>query len=116
MWLELLVTGVTETERIALMAKINQLPFVWFEAGGQNYFAQIAFPMETMTEGLSFVKEVTSTIKQKASWHFMDQSNALRFSIMPSLYDAGTKSWRFNKADLLSRFDRLVLEIKGMTS
>jgi hypothetical protein len=116
MWLELLVSNVTETERIALMARINQLPFVWFEAGGQNYFAQIAFPMEAMTEGLSYIKDVTSGVRQKASWHFMDQSNALRFSIVPSLYDDETKQWRFNQAELLSRFDRLVLEIKGMTS
>ena len=116
MWLELLVNGLTETERMGLMAKVNQLPFVWFEAGGQNYFAQIAFPMETMTEALSFIKDVTQPVRQKATWHFMDQANALRFSITPNLYDQEAKKWKFNREDLLGRFDRLVLEIKGMTS
>lgn len=116
MWLELLVTNVTETERIELMARISQLPFVWFEAGGHNYFAQIAFPMETMTEALSFIKGVTSAVRQKAIWHFMDQANALRFSITPSQYDGGTGKWQFDRKELLNRFDRLVLEIKGMTS
>jgi hypothetical protein len=116
MWLELLVTDLTETERMGLMAKVNQLPFIWFEAGGRSYFAQIAFPMETMTEALSFVKDVTQPVRQKATWHFMDQANALRFSITPGLYDQESKKWKFNQADLLSRFDRLVLEIKGMTS
>ena len=99
-----------------LMAKVNRLPFVWLEAGGQNYFAQIAFPMETMTEALGFIKEAVSPVRQKATWHFMDQTNALRFSMMPTLYDRETKRWMFNQDVLLAKFDRLVLEIKGTTS
>jgi len=116
MWLELLVSGVTETERMELIAKVNQLPFVWFEAGGRDYYAQIAFPIETMTEALSFVKDITRPVRWKASWHFMDQANALRFSITPNLYDQEGKKWKFDQMELLSKFDRLVLEIKGMTS
>lgn len=116
MWVELLVANVTETERMGLMARVSRLPFVWFEAGGQNYFVQIAFPMETMTEGLSFLKDLISEVRGKASFHFLDQGNALRFSIAPSLYDDTTKMWKFDQAELLARFDRLVLEIKGMTS
>ena len=116
MWLELLVTNINESERIELMARISQLPFVWFEAGGRNYFAQIAFPMETMTEALTFIKNVTSPVRQRAVWHFMDQANALRFSITPSQYDEVSRKWQFDRKELLDRFDRLVLEIKGMTS
>jgi hypothetical protein len=116
MWIELLVSGITESERMELMAKVSRLPFVWLEAGGQNYFAQIAFPMETIAEGLGFIKEVVSPVRQKATWHFMDQTNALRFSIIPKLYDQEAKKWMFNKAELLVKFDRLVLEINGMTS
>ena len=116
MWLELLVSGATETERMELIAKVNQLPFVWFEAGGRDYYAQIAFPTETMTEALSFVKDLTRPVRQKASWHFMDQANALRFTITPNLYDQESKKWKFDQLELLNRFDRLVLEIKGMTS
>jgi hypothetical protein len=116
MWVELLARGVSESERMELMAKVNRLPFVWLEAGGQNYFAQIAFPSETMTEALGFIKEVVSPIKQKAAWHFMDQANALRFSLVPSLYSQYEKKWNFNQVDLLNRFDKLVLEIKGTTS
>jgi len=116
MWLELLVNGVTETERMELIAKVNQLPFVWFEAGGRDYYAQVAFPIETMTEALTFIKDLTRPVRMKASWHFMDQANALRFSIVPNLYDEEERKWKFDQSELLSRFDRLVLEIKGMTS
>jgi len=107
---------VTESERMELMARINRLPFVWLEAGGQNYFAQIAFPMETMTEALGFIKEAIAPIRSRASWYFMDQANALRFSLAPSLYDQEAKKWQFNYEELLDKFDRLVLEIKGATS
>ena len=116
MWVELLISNITESERMEIMAKVNRLPFVWLEAGGQNYFAQIAFPMEMMTEALGLIKEVVSPVRQKAIWHFMDQTNALRFSIMPKLYDKETKKWIFDQGELLNRFDRLVLEIKGTTS
>jgi hypothetical protein len=116
MWLELLVANPTESERLELMARISRLPFVWLEAGGRNYFAQIAFPMETMTEALQFVKDLATPIREKASWHFMDQANALRFSIALDLYNRDTRQWRFDKEELLNKFDKLVLEIKGMTS
>jgi len=116
MWLELLVRDVTETERMELMARVNQLPFVWFEAGGQNYYAQIAFPMETMTEALSFIKDATRLVRSKTTWHFMDQANALRFSVTPELYNQEARQWKFEQQELLTKFDRLVLEIKGMTS
>jgi hypothetical protein len=116
LWLELLVSGVTESERMQLMANISRLPFVWLEAGGQNYFAQIAFPMETMTEALGFIKEVIAPFRQKATWHFMDQANALRFTVVPNLYDPAAKKWKFSQTELLERFDKLVLEIKGTTS
>ena len=116
MWIELLATDLTENERMQLVANVNRLPFVWLEAGGKNYFAQIAFPMEMMTEALGFIKEIVSPIPRKVVWHFMDQSNALRFTMVPSLYDVDARSWKFNQMDLLNRFDKLVLEIKGMTS
>lgn len=116
MWLELLVSDISEAERMELMAKVNQLPFVWFEAGGANYFAQIVFPMETMTEALSFVKEVMRPVRQKSTWHFLDQADALRFAIVPELYDQAAKKWVFDEAELLKKFERLVVEIKGTTS
>jgi hypothetical protein len=116
MWGELLVRDVKESEKMELMANVSRLPFVWLEAGGQNYFAQVAFPTETMAEALSFIKEITAPIREKATWHFTDQTNALRFTLVPSLYDVTTKKWRFDQSELLSRFDKLVLEIKGMTS
>lgn len=116
MWVELLAIGITGTEKMELMAKLNRLPFVWLEAGGQNFFAQIAFPSETMTEALGFIKDVVSPVKHKASWHFMDQANALRFSMRPTLYSPDEKKWKFDEAELLKRFDKLVMEIKGTTS
>jgi hypothetical protein len=116
MWGELLVRDVKESERMELMANVSRLPFVWLEAGGQNYFAQIAFPTETLAEALSFIKEVTSPVREKATWHFTDQTNALRFTLVPGLYDVAMKKWKFDQMELLNRFDKLVLEIKGITS
>lgn len=116
MWVELLVSNVTESERITLMANISRLPFVWLEAGGQNYFVQIAFPMESVTEALGFIKDIVGPVRQRAVWHFMDQTNALRFTLNPELYNTSEKAWKFDQAELMNRFDKLILEIKGTTS
>jgi hypothetical protein len=116
MWFELLVRDVNETERMSLMANVSRLPFVWLEAGGSSYFAQIAFPMESLTEALGFIKETVAPVRDRASWHFFDQTDALRFTIVPELYDSVSKKWTFNQMEALNRFDKLILEIKGKTS
>jgi hypothetical protein len=116
MWMELSVSDVTERERMSLMANMSRLPFVWLEAGGSNYLAQIAFPMESLTEALGFIKECVAPVRDRSEWHFLDQTDALRFTIVPELYDWNLKKWTFNQAEILSRFDKLILQIKGTTS
>jgi hypothetical protein len=36
--------------------------------------------------------------------------------MMPNLYDETAKVWKFDQLELLDKFDKLILEIKGVTS
>lgn len=113
MWIDVLVKDTTEVEKMELSSRMNQLPFIWLEAGGKNYFAEIAVPIESMTEALTFLGEVLAPVKGRARWFIMDQAHALRFTVVPRLYDTEQKKWKFEQAELLARFDKLLLQIRS---
>ncbi len=111
-WIELIVRDISEKEREDLMSKASEVPFVWLEGGGTNYHVQLAFPIESMTEAMQYVEEVIAPVRDRTRWFLMDQTNALRFTVNPRLYDEQTKSWKFQQPELLARFDKLIVEVK----
>ncbi len=113
MWIDVLVMDTTEVENMELSSRMNQLPFIWLEAGGKNYFAEIAIPIESMTEALTFLGDAIAPVKGRARWFIMDQAHALRFTVVPRLYDTEEKKWKFDQAELLARFDKLLLQIRS---
>ncbi|HYC26493.1 MAG TPA: hypothetical protein VEB67_00545 [Nitrososphaerales archaeon] len=109
---DMFVRNVTEKEVMVLRQKMDRLPFIWGEASGKNYFAEVALPVDYVVEGLQYVGETASTMKDRMSLYIIDQTDALSFTIPYSLYDQTNKKWVFNRADLLNRFDQLIMQIK----
>jgi hypothetical protein len=109
---ELVVRQIHGAELMALRAKINGLPFLWSEAVGESYDAQIAFPLDYMNEGLQFLATVLEPFRNRAEYFVIDQTNALSFTISHQLYDASTSRWIFDEAELLARFDEVLLRIR----
>ena len=109
---ELIVKHVQSAELMALRAKVNGLPFVWAEAVGESYDAQIAFPIDFMNEGLQFLATLLEPFRDRAEYFVIDQTNALSFTLSHQLYDAASGHWTFNEAELLSTFDELLLRIR----
>jgi DNA-binding Lrp family transcriptional regulator len=112
-WIELLVRDVTEKEKLDLMSKTSELPFAWLESRGRNYHVQFAFPIEMMTEAMQFVEEMIAPVRTRTKWFLLDQTNALRFTINPRLYDEQTKGWKFPQPELIERFDKLIVHVKN---
>jgi DNA-binding Lrp family transcriptional regulator len=110
--LDLLAEGLSEVERMELMSKTNALPFLWAEAGGRNYWAQFAFPVDNMVEAYQYLTEAIRPIKDKVQLVVIDQTNALSFTFSYKLFDQGRKAWAFNQEQLLTKFGDLLLEIK----
>jgi Winged helix-turn-helix DNA-binding len=106
------VRGLAEVERMELMSEINKLPFLWAEAAGDSYFAQLAFPVDNVAEGLQFVQRALEPVRDRASFYFEDTSEALAFTITHQLYDPTAKKWLFNPETVLGGFNNLVLKIK----
>ena len=111
--LDLFVRNVNEYESMNLRHQMNVLPFLWSEAGGGNYHADLALPVDNVVEGLQYIGNATSDVKVTLSIHPGDQTEAASFTILYQLYNQSTKAWTFNKEDLLQRFDKLMLEIKS---
>ena len=109
---DLLVAGVGEYERMELMAKANRVPFLWSEACGENYFAEFAFPVDSLTEAFQYLENIMTPVRDRAMYYVMDITNALSFSICYQLYDQDQKKWAFNAPEIASRFDNLIMKIK----
>lgn len=109
---EVLVRQTHGTELMELRAKMNGLPFLWSEAVGENYDAQIAFPIDFMNEGLQFLATLLEPVRNRSETFVIDQTKALSFTISHQLFDDATRRWRFDEADLLARFEDLLLRIR----
>ena len=112
MSLVIVVKDTTYLERAALMSKTSHLPFLWFEAWGKNYYADLEIPIDLTTEALAYLESALEPVKDRARYHFLDSSNSLTFTMTYQLYDQNEKRWTFNAPELLSKFDNLLMRIK----
>jgi len=112
----LMVRGVSEYETMSLRQAVDRLPFLWSEAAGVNYVCEFSFPVDFVVEGLQFLTEAISGVKERAEIFAIDQSDAAAFTISYNKFNQSRKRWEFNLADLIGRFDALILEIKKETS
>lgn len=110
--LAIIVKDISDYERMDLMTKFGRLPFLWFEAAGRHYYADLAIPTDMMTEAYVYLESALDPVRDRASYYVLDSSNALTFTIAYKLYDQEKKAWAFNREELLSRFDSLLLKIK----
>ncbi|MDG6993856.1 MAG: hypothetical protein JRN36_03060, partial [Nitrososphaerota archaeon] len=113
---DLFVRSLSELEAMTLRRRINRLPFLWGEAGGGNYFAEFAFPVDNVVEALQFIGNVTHEVKGRTSIYPIDQSEAARFTIAYQLYEPATKQWGHSGESLLSKFEQLMVQIKAGVS
>jgi len=111
----LMVGGVTEYETMSLRQAFDRLPYLWSEAAGANYSCEFAFPVDFVVEGLQYLTEAVSAVKEKTKIYTIDQSETVTFTISYSRFNQARKKWDFNLKDLISRYETLIVEIKKET-
>ena len=114
--LELFVKDVSEYETMALRREMDKLPFLWTEAAGRNYFAEFAFPVESMIEGLQLISSATANVKERTQIQIIDQTGASGFTIPYALFDSDRKAWVFDRAGLTAKFESLLIKVKSGTT
>jgi hypothetical protein len=110
--LTLIAHSLSDIERMSLASKISKLPFAWFEAGGNNYYAELFLPMELVTEGMQYIESTIESVRDKTQFFIIDQTSGAGFTITPEHYDEKQRQWDFNSPELSLRFDNLLLKIK----
>lgn len=108
----ILVRGVSDAERLRLMSEMNKVPFIWSEAAGEDYYAQFAFPVEMVNDAFTFLKGVLAGFGERASYHIVDQTNAVGFTLSHALFDEEKRQWRFEESEILMRFQNLMMKIR----
>lgn len=109
---DLFVRNVTEMELMTLRHGMNRLPFLWGEAGSQNYYAELAIPVDNVVEGLQYIGQITHSVRDRLSIYPIDQTEALRYTISHMLHDSSARKWTFNGIELSAKFEQLMLQIK----
>jgi hypothetical protein len=112
----LIINDVTEYQTMSLRQAFDRLPFLWFEAVGVNYYCEFAFPVDFVVEGLQYLTEAISGVKEKTEIYAIDQSDAASFTISYNMFNQARKKWEFNVKELIGRFEALIVEIKRETS
>lgn len=110
---DMLVKEPSQHEMMRLRQKLNQLPFMWAEASGRDYFAEFFLPVEFAIEALQSFEEAIGPLKNKVDTLFLDQTSALGFTIPYELHDESSRVWKFDRARLLGRFEQLQMRIKS---
>jgi DNA-binding Lrp family transcriptional regulator len=115
-YVAVMFADLDQPKRLEVMARMNVLPFIWSEAVGDRYEAELVFPIDSLTEGLQYLAKVISETKVRAEYFIVDQANSLAFTIIPELYDESRQRWQFNQAHLMRECERLIIEIREGTA
>ena len=109
--LAILAVDLTDVQRMSIMGRVHQNPFLWSEMlGERNYCAHFYFPTENITDAYQFLTETIADSKDKVLVMPLDQTEALAFTISYQLYDG--KNWVFNEKELVVRFGALLQKIE----
>lgn len=109
----LLAVGTTDGQRAKLVANLNQIPFLWFEASNPNYYAEFFVPTNSFSDLLKRIRELAVATGTRPQLFILDQSRALRFSIGYKLFDAAARKWGLESGEVISRFENLVVSVNN---
>jgi hypothetical protein len=111
--LQFVVKDVNEFELISLRHASNKVPFLWSESIGKNYMAEFAFPLDFVVEGIQWLTGVMEPVRDRATLYTIDQGQSASFTIPYTLYEKTQKKWIFQSAEILQRFDNLMVQIRS---
>jgi hypothetical protein len=110
--IDFMVREVNEFETMTLRQQIDRLPFLWGEAAGRNYFAELAVPVDYVVEGLQYLGNAGSAVRDRTSIYAIDQTEAARFTVPYNMYDPAKRTWEFDKDGLIKKFEKLIVQIR----
>jgi hypothetical protein len=112
----ILLEGANKSENAELRVLLNRLPFLWSEAVGPNYCAEVFVPNHLYIGFLEYLEDFAGRVGEKMKVLVMDQDRALRFTISYKLFDAETKNWRLDRDGVNMVLDDLIKSTRTVRS
>ena len=109
--LTILLEGGTRDEMTELMALLNSTPFLWSEAYGAAYCAEIFVPTYEFVGLLAYLDKFASKVGERFRIFTMDQNQAVRFVICHGLFDGESKKWLLDSRSVMSALRHLAPSI-----
>jgi len=101
----------SKSEIAELMTLLNALPFLWSEAFGPSYCAELFIPPGSYIRFLEYLEPFAGKVGDKMKTFVMDQTRALRYTISYKLFDESS-GWRLDANGLAGRFGEMVSRAK----
>jgi len=110
--LTILLKDCTQGEAAELMLLLNRTPFIWSEAYGSAYCAEVFLPNYAYVAFLEYIDDFANRVGEKLRIFVMDQSQAVRFVISYPLFDGETKKWRLDATAVLKTLGSLAPNVR----
>jgi hypothetical protein len=105
--LTILLKDGTREEVAELMLLLNRTPFLWSEAYGAAYCAEVFLPNYAYVGFLEYLDDFANRVGEKLRVFVMDQSHALRFVVQYDLFDGESRKWLLDERAVLKTLGSL---------
>ena len=99
--LTILLGNGTREEVTELMMLLNSTPFLWSEARGEAYCAEIFVPTYELVGLVAYLDKFASKVGEKLRIFTMDQNQARRFVISYPLFDGESRKWQLDSRSVI---------------
>lgn len=99
--LTILLKDGTREEVAELMLLLNSTPFLWSEAYGATYCAEVFLPNHTYVGFMEYIDGFANRAGERLRILVMDQSQALRFVVQYDLFDGMSRKWLLDERAVL---------------
>ncbi len=107
----LILREANEQEKMLMRGQLNRLPFLWSEASGEVYYAQLFFPLEMINEALEYLKTLLKPYGDRAELFILDRREMTSFTIGYQMWDERSSQWSFDRERLLGRLENTLLKV-----
>ena len=104
----LLVNNITPSEARHLRLTTERLPYLYSEALGKDYFAEVILPLDQSIEGLQYLRELLGRFRERADFGLVDPEYSLGFTVSYQLYNWEANKWIFDHRSVIERIEILM--------
>jgi hypothetical protein len=106
---KLLLSQLHDDEKLEVLRFVRANPLLWLDAlGPNNYYASFVVPDRLIKDSLSQLASIFPKFGKRVRWYITENSDALSFTLAPSMFDDSTRHWHFEKDAVLQKVTKVL--------